>query len=284
MTFGRYGVELGLITLTYFGLIVLAALAAGLGLATLAARRRGWEAGDLLDAAAWALIGAVVLGRIFYIWSPPPSVAAFYDRHWYLTHVLDFQAGPLAVWSGGLGRAGLLIGALAGGAFGLRRSEHTLAEWADLLTPAVLLVLTLLPLANLVNGQLYGPPTALPWGLPLGRRVPPFDDLSAYPPGTRFHPTPAYAALWALLSLAVVAIAGRRWRVIRETGDRALLAACVYLPGLFLLDALRFDVARGLAGLSGLQAVAVVAGTAAMWGLVRRYQGHDPTAAGANTE
>ncbi len=251
-----FGIEVGPVMITFFGLIAIGAVIAGAAISAVRVRRSGQETDALLDALTWGLVGGVLAGRLFYVWNPPPSVAAVYDRRWYLTHFFDLQFGPLAVWSGGLGAAGILLGALAGAAIVLRRRGVSLREWADLLTPGLLVTLAILPWANIANQQMFGPPTDLPWGMALARRVPPYEDLTAFPPTTHFHPTPAYVSLWALLTLGVAWLVQRRFGSRMLAGELFLLASAIYLPGLFLADFLRLDVSRPVFGLTGLQAAA----------------------------
>lgn len=258
MTITRYAVEFGAVRLGFFGLIVVAGLIAGSAVSYWLARRRGEDVDDLPDMLVFGLFGALLMGRLFYVLNPPPSVAVYYDRHWYLTHVLDLQAGPLAIWSGGLDAAGMWIGAIAGVAGVAWRQRLNVRAWGDLLTPGVLILLAIAGWANVVNEQMFGPPTALPWGVPIGRRVPPYDDLTAYPPEVRFHPTPAYLALWALFVLGVLWIIAGRYRERLQAGDIGLLALALYMPALFAADFLRVDVSHVVDGLTATQITAVL--------------------------
>jgi phosphatidylglycerol:prolipoprotein diacylglycerol transferase len=57
--------------------------------------------------------------------------------------------------------------------------------------------------ANYVNQELYGPPTSLPWGIPIPatHRLPPYHQLDLYPETTtRFHPAFAYEMLYNYLA------------------------------------------------------------------------------------
>ncbi len=258
MTFTRYGIDLGAVKISFFGLIVLFGIAVGGVVAGYAARRRGEDASVVPDLLAWGLVSGLVVGRLFYIVNPPPSVTIYYNRQWYLTHFFDLQAGPLAIWSGGLGMAGVMVGATLAVVIALWRRRLRLTLWADILSPALMALLAITGWANVVDEHLCGPPTRLPWGMALGRRVPPYDDLTLYPPSTRFHPTPAYVALWALVALAVVWLIQRRAGNPLCEGDVALLTLAVYLPGLFLADFLRVDLSLSVAGLSGVQVLAAL--------------------------
>lgn len=259
MSLTRYALQVGALSISTYALVVLAALAAGGVISWREARRQGEQGALVLDLLGLGLVSAVIFGRVFYVLSPPPSVAAYYDRQWYLTHFLDLQAGPLAVWSGGLGAAGMWFGAALATACVLRRERLNAALWADILTPGALALLAVAAWANLAAGQLFGPPTGLPWGMAVERRVGPYADLAAWPPAVRFHPTPAYLSLWALVVLAAVLLVGCRWGSHLQRGDRALLALAIYLPGLFAADFLRVDASRVLFGLTGVQVLAAAA-------------------------
>lgn len=271
MIITRYAIEIGAVRLGFFGLIVVAGLIAGSAVSYWLARRRGEDADALPDMLALGLFGALLVGRLFYVLNPPPSVAVYYDRHWYLTHVLDLQAGPLALWSGGLDAAGLWIGAIAGVAWVIWRRRLGVRAWGDLLTPGVLIMLAIAGWANVVNEQMFGPPTTLPWGVLIGRRVPPYDDLAAYPSDVRFHPTPAYLALWALFVLGVLWVLAGRYRERLQAGDLALLASVLYMPALFAADFLRVDVSHVVDGLTATQIVAALILAVAVVAAVRRW-------------
>jgi phosphatidylglycerol:prolipoprotein diacylglycerol transferase len=259
MSLTRYALQVGALSISTYALVVLVALVTGGIITRREARRHSERGGPVLDLLGLGLASAVVFGRALYILSPPPSAAAYYDRQWYLTHFFDLQAGPLAIWSGGLDAAGMWIGAALAAVYVVRRERLNTALWADILTPGALALLAVSAWANVANGQLFGPPTALPWGMGVERRPPPFDDLALYPLSTRFHPTPAYLSIWALVTLAIVLlIGGRRGSRLRR-GDRALLALAIYLPGLFAVDFLRVDVSRVLLGLTGVQVLAAAA-------------------------
>jgi phosphatidylglycerol:prolipoprotein diacylglycerol transferase len=127
--------------------------------------------------------------------------------------------------------------------------------WADLLAPAFLAILAIAPWSNLLLGHLYGPPTALPWGIAVQNPISPYAAAASNPSGLRFHPTPAYFSLWMLITLVgILWLEQRRgWR----PGNLALIAAALGAAGLFLADTLRLDVSRFWLNLSGMQILAL---------------------------
>jgi phosphatidylglycerol---prolipoprotein diacylglyceryl transferase len=212
----------------------------------------------VVDVLMWGLVFGVILGRIFYVWNPPPSVADFYDRTWFLAHPFDLQIGPLAVWSGGLGRAGALLGGLIGAGYVLWRHGVDGWLWADILAPGTLLGLTIAPIATLINQQMYGPPTSLPWAAVIQNPILPYTSMM------RFHPTPGYVSLWAFLCLAALLWIERKHQLSK--GELGLVAVMIYTVGLFVADFVRLNVNYGLLGLTGIQwfTLSLFAGAAAV--------------------
>ena len=251
----RLGIELGSLTIGSFGLFVVFAVLTGALLTRWQAKRRGLNPDCVVAILPWMIVGGLVGGRLFYIFNPPPSVQAIYSRGWYLTHPFDLQVGPLAVWSGGLGMAGVLFGGGLGTVVGLWQQKQNLARWSAALIPGLLVGLIITPWANVVLRQLYGPPTSLPWGLPVDSPVAPFEGV---PPGTGFHPTPAYLSLWALAVLGTSLFVEKRFAGRLSDGERFSVPALLYLLGVFLADFLRVDVNHGWLGLTGMQALALL--------------------------
>ena len=67
---------------------------------------------------------------------------------------------------------------------------------------------------NFINQELYGPPTLLPWGIPIDaqHRMAPWNDLTAFPlETTRFHPTFAYEMIWNLAAAGLLVWVSRRF-------------------------------------------------------------------------
>jgi hypothetical protein len=109
---------------------------AGAFLADREARRRKIDTDIIWDALIWVIVGGIIGARLWHVFTPPPSmVAQGITTRFYLTHPLDI----LAVWNGGLG----IPGAVIGGAITLywfsRRRKISFALLADVAAPAVAL-------------------------------------------------------------------------------------------------------------------------------------------------
>jgi phosphatidylglycerol:prolipoprotein diacylglycerol transferase len=282
MTVDGFAVHVGPISLSFFGLILVAGLLAGAFLAAWLARKREENPEYVWDALTWALLLGIILSRLFYISNPPPSaVAQGYTTRWYVMHPFNLFDGPLAIWHGGLSQTGALIGGTLGAWLFTLRQKLDVRKWADIVTPGILLGLAIAGWANVVDQKMYGPPTELPWGIPIvaditvNRRIPPYDDLLLYPVEMRFHPTPAYLSLWALMCLGIVLLVQARFNNRLRDGDIALIGVLICAPGLFLADLLRAEVSTVVFGLTGTQILAILVFGAALAVFVRRRWNND---------
>lgn len=258
MLIGGSALELGAVSISYYALLVVVAIGAGGGIAWERAHDQEDAPDILLAMASLGLLLGVAVGRLFFVLNPPPSVAAYYDRAWFLAHPLDLQAGLLAVWNGGLGQAGLAIGGLLALGCVIWRRQLDVALWADRIMPGVLAGLVIAPLGSLLAGQMFGPVTRLPWGVSLEQRIPPYDDLTRFPVGTRFQPTPLYLALLAAAILVALLVVERRGSAWLRPGELALAGWGLYGVGAFGLGFWQVDVSRAWLGLSGWQSLALL--------------------------
>jgi phosphatidylglycerol:prolipoprotein diacylglycerol transferase len=148
-------VTLGPFKLHWYGLMYLFAF----GAAYLLGMQRAKQAHSPLtpeqvsDLVFYAVLGAVLGGRIGYI--------LFYNFHAYL-------ANPLAIfkiWEGGMSFHGGLLGVcLVFWLYG-RRLKQGFFTIADFAAPLVPLGLGFGRIGNFINGELWGSPTQLPWGM-----------------------------------------------------------------------------------------------------------------------
>ncbi|MDW8468260.1 MAG: prolipoprotein diacylglyceryl transferase [Burkholderiales bacterium] len=105
---------------------------------------------DLLFAAA---LGAIAGGRLGY--------AIFYRPGYYLAHPLEI----LYLWQGGMSFHGGFLGVLVAVAIVAHRRRLDWWRVMDFVAPLVPLGLAAGRLGNFINGELWGRPTDLPWGM-----------------------------------------------------------------------------------------------------------------------
>lgn len=227
------------LVLRWYPLIVILSIAVAALISRKEAARRDLPVKSVDDLLLWVLPAGLLGARLF--------------------HGLDnwnhYAANPrhlLAVNEGGLAVYGALIAGGIATAIYTRRRGIDFLRLADVLTPGVLLALAIGRLACIVNGDAYGGPTDLPWGLT-------YTDPDAFIPaallGVPTHPYPVYELLWdSAIFVAVWCLRDRSGR----PGGLFLPALGLYATGRFLLTAVRQEPAV-LLGLQEAQVVSLVA-------------------------
>ena len=183
--------------------------------------------------------GGIIGARLWHILTPTPSSGV--TTLWYLTHPLD----ALAVWKGGLGILGAVVGGLVALYWYTRKHKLNFAEWTDIAAPGAALGQAIGRWGNFFNQELYGWPTDLPWGIAFPQGLPPTLD--------RVHPTQIYEAI----ALFVITWLLVRWRR-RGVGDLSIFGRYLVLVGVtrFLVEIIRVNVRVGF-GLTVAQFFAV---------------------------
>ena len=155
-------------------------------------------------------------------------------------HVIDkwtvfYSANPgliLQVWNGGLGIPRRDHRRCRGALFVYTRVKGLpTGRWLDIFAMAVPLGQAIGRLGNFVNQELYGPPTDLPWGIPIdaAHRIGEWTNLNLFPVATtRFHPLFAYEAIASLLTLGAMLWISRRFADRLYDGDMLLIFIMFY--------------------------------------------------------
>lgn len=202
------------ITLTWYGLIVMTGVIIGAWFAEKEVRRRGENGEVLMD----AMIGPVIIGILG-------------ARLWYVVNAIlggnnTFVEDPLSIIRPPIAGihffGGLLFGGLALVIY-LKRKGYDAWLFMDAVAPVALLGQAVGRLGNFINQELYGPPTTLPWGIPisLDHRLPQFASLDE---ATRFHPTFAYEMILNILAFLFIA-----WYVRKDEHEKPGTAFSLWL-------------------------------------------------------
>jgi phosphatidylglycerol:prolipoprotein diacylglycerol transferase len=148
-------IQLGPIAVHWYGLMYLV----GFGSAWLLGRHRVKKGltrvtlVDLEDMLFLSMLGAILGGRLGYV--------IFYKAAYYLEHPTQI----FYLWEGGMSFHGGLLGVLLSLWLFARRRQYRFLELGDLIAPLVPLGLAAGRLGNFINGELWGRPTDLPWGM-----------------------------------------------------------------------------------------------------------------------
>ena len=113
-------------------------------------------------------------------------------------------------------------------------------RWADIIAPALFAMQAVARWGNFFNQELYGPPTTLPWGIPIdcAHRIAAYA-CTEFPETTRFHPLFLYESLSGVLGAVVLIWIGFRLRHSLRPGDLILTFFIWYGLVRFALEALR---------------------------------------------
>ena len=147
--------SLALIAIRWYGLAYLAGFVLG-GLAAWAIIRR-WRLDitqdELVNIVIGISLGIIVGARVAYV--------LFYGAGYYLEHPLEV----LALNQGGMSFHGGLAGAIVGGAIVCRSQRISVPTMCDVGVCVAPIGIFFGRCANFINGELWGKPTDLPWGV-----------------------------------------------------------------------------------------------------------------------
>jgi phosphatidylglycerol:prolipoprotein diacylglycerol transferase len=216
----------------WYGVIIASAVLLAGMVGSMEARRRGEDPEIGWSMLLPVLVLAVIGARIYHV-----------IHEWGPVYSQEPELIP-QLWLGGLA----IPGAVAGGVLAIwlycRFAKLNTLRWFDIFASAMLLGQAIGRLGNFVNQELYGPPTSLPWGIPIDaeHRTSAYVDLLQYPVDTtRFHPLFAYEAVLNLVGLVLILWIARRFAHRLYDGDVLLLYLVWYSAVRTVLEPLRDD-------------------------------------------
>jgi phosphatidylglycerol:prolipoprotein diacylglycerol transferase len=196
--------QLGPIAIRWYALAYIAGILLGWRYAvSLLRNARLWafrgpaaSAAQMDDLILWITLGVIVGGRLGHVIFYTPSII------W--TDPLEI----LKTWHGGMSFHGGIIGVLFAGVVFARRTRLDALRLGDVLAAATPIGLFFGRIANFINGELWGRPTTLPWGIV-------FPGADAAPR----HPSQLYeAALEGLLLFSVLSFGVHRAKLLNRRG------------------------------------------------------------------
>jgi phosphatidylglycerol:prolipoprotein diacylglycerol transferase len=270
------GFALGPLYIRFYGILLMSGALAGGFLATVEMKRRGYDPEMVWDLLVYLIVGGIIGARLWHVLTPPPSsIAQGFTTQYYLTHPLD----ALAIWKGGLGIPGTILGGLVAMYFYTRaHPEIGFLEWADIAAPSLALGQAIGRWGNFFNQELYGAPTNLPWKI----YIDPAHRLAGYENFSFYHPLFAYESILNLANMLLLLWIIRRYRTVLKRGDVFNVYLIAYPLIRFCLDFLRLDASQ-VFSLNINQTLSAVIGVCAVLVLVWRHRSSAPKEAPAES-
>lgn len=220
---GPFVLQIGPLSIRWYGLLFAAAILLGTSLARREAIRRGEDPDELLNVIVVGVMLGVIGARLYYV---------LFHWGYYGSRLLKI----LAVWEGGLAiHGGLLVGAVVTIIYAIRKKLPVLT-YMDIMAPSLPLGQAIGRWGNFFNQEAFGIPTELPWKLYIepNHRPP---HLASY---EYFHPTFLYESLWDLLVFVILYFLLRR-RLQWTPGALICCYVGLYSIGRFFVEGLRID-------------------------------------------
>jgi phosphatidylglycerol:prolipoprotein diacylglycerol transferase len=226
--------HLGSIPVYWYGIGYAAGLAAAYMVMVRLARRAGEDADLLGNGIIIVAVAALIGGRLYHV-----------IDQWAL-----YRDDPIKIVSPpytGLGvYGGIVTGTIAAFLYA-RYKRAPFLRWADIVAPGLFVMQAIARWGNFFNQELYGPPTNLPWGIPIdcAHRI----EAYACPPGSlptdtlgqTFHPLFLYESISGVLGALFLIYLGYHARRSLRPGDLLLVFFVWYGIVRFGLETLRAD-------------------------------------------
>jgi phosphatidylglycerol:prolipoprotein diacylglycerol transferase len=257
--------QLGPVSIGWYGICYAIGLAAAYALLVRLARRAGEDPDVVGNGIIIVAVAALIGGRLYHV-----------IDQWqlYANDPLKIILPPYS----GLGvYGGIATGALAAWWYA-RRRRVPFARWVDIIAPSLFVMQAIGRWGNYFNQELYGPPTSLPWGIPIecAHRLQDVYSCSSLPEATtRFHPLFLYESLSGALGAALLIWLGYRFRSRLRPGDLLLVFFVWYGITRFLLENLRADNWTFF-GVPMAQIVSLAIIAIGLVGLIVRHRGTHP--------
>jgi phosphatidylglycerol---prolipoprotein diacylglyceryl transferase len=177
--------ELGPLQLRWYGLMYLVGFAAAWILARYRAGKpgSGWKKSELPDLITYCALGVIIGARLGYV--------IFYDFSGFISRPWE----ALMIWKGGMSFHGGMIGVIfCLYLYSIKTSRPFLAV-TDFVAPLAPLGLMFGRIGNFINGELWGRPTDMPWGMIFP------DPAAGY---IARHPSQLYQAFFEGLALFII--------------------------------------------------------------------------------
>lgn len=219
----RVALELGPISIYWYGIIIALGAYLGLLLAIRETQRQGLPKETFVDLILWAVPIAIISARIYYV-----------TFQW--SYYKDNPGDIFAIWEGGIAIHGALIGSVITAIIFTRKRGLSFWKIADIAAPSILLGQAIGRWGNFMNQEAHGGPVTRAFLENL--MLPEFIINQMYIEGTYYHPTFLYESLWNIIGVILLVILQR---TSLKRGEIFLSYVIWYSFGRYFIEGLRTD-------------------------------------------
>ena len=232
-------IEIGHFTIRWYGVMIATACIVGIWVAGKEAERKGFDKKIIQDFSLYAIIGAIIGARFYYV--------VFGDWSRFLENPLSL----FAIWQGGLAIHGGILGGLLVGVFYTRKHHISFLKLADTFAPSLILGQAIGRIGCLFNGDAHGYPTDLPWGIVYSPESP----AGQMFPGQAIHPAQLYEMI---LNLIIFGILWKVRKKMKIDGHLFLLYVMLYSIIRIFVEHFRADKLTYFSQISAAQSIGVI--------------------------
>jgi phosphatidylglycerol:prolipoprotein diacylglycerol transferase len=203
------------------------------------AERKGIGKGKIQDFSLYAIIGAIIGARLYYV------LFSDWSQFWHS------PLSVFAIWQGGLAIHGALLGGFLVGLVYTRIQKISFWKFADTIAPSIILGQAIGRIGCFFNGDAHGYPTDLPWGLIYSPDSPAGEMF----PGKPLHPTQLYEMVLNFI------IFGLLWKIrknMKVDGHLFLLYVMLYSVIRIFVEHFRADKLTYFGNLSAAQSIGII--------------------------
>ncbi|MHB8985517.1 MAG: prolipoprotein diacylglyceryl transferase [Eubacteriales bacterium] len=219
--FDPVAVQIGPISIHWYGVIMTTAFILGAALAYRGAAREGIDPDHVLNMLILIIPVAIICARLYYV------VFSWED---YRYEPLE----ALAIWHGGLAIHGGLIGGFLAGYYYVKKQRLDFWKIGDIFAPSIILGQAIGRWGNFLNQEAFGGPVSKEFI----SRFPGFIQDQMYIGGQYHHPTFLYESMWNFLVFIFLLVIRKR---VDVSGTVLLLYLGLYSAGRFVVEGMRTD-------------------------------------------
>ncbi|MCJ7773434.1 MAG: prolipoprotein diacylglyceryl transferase [Desulfobacterales bacterium] len=230
--------QIGPLAIRWYGVMIALACLVGLSMAKKEAERKKIGKDKIEDFFLYAIIGAIIGARLYYI--------AFTD----VSLIWMNPLSVFAIWQGGLAIHGAILSGIMVAAFYTWRQNISFATFADTLAPSLILGQAIGRIGCFFNGDAHGFPTDLPWGVVYAPESP----AGQMFPGQPLHPTQLYEMILNSLIFMVL------WKLrknLKIEGYLFIFYVILYSTARIFVEHFRADKLTYVSNLSAAQSIGV---------------------------